>query len=174
MYKQEVTQKVNAQEERTRKAMDKLIPDLFKSTLKKSNWTHTLCNVDYQFTASTKNESKSYDLEVKEFDRVYEYIEDCIGGCGIKCEKFIRMKQFNEYQSENDCLLYMIVLNDAIVIYDIKKIDLNKCKWFMWKQKKTQYDDDSEIVEVPAFNIPLDQAIYKEYFNKAKYYDERN
>ena len=170
MYKEEITQRVIKQEERTRKALDKLIPDLFKGCKIKSNPTSIFCNVDYQFTATTQSKDVyTYDVEVKEFDRDYEYIY-ILDAIGIKLEKYIRMKKFNE-ESGNDKLIYMVILNDAVVIYDLKKIDLNKCHFFLWEQRQTQYDYNSPTVKLPAMNLPLNQATYINYINKNKYYE---
>lgn len=153
MTRQQIDHKVNVQEIRTRKALDKLIPMLFKKNFVKSEWKPILCNIDYQFTALTS----SYDIEVKEFKHTLKDMYS-IGGCGLKEKKFELMKDYHNSLDGNEKLIYMILLNDAIVVYDFAKVDKSKFKHFMWKQKKTQYDDDSEIIEVPAFNIPLDQA----------------
>ena len=154
MTQEQINYKVEKQEKKTRKMLDKLIPMLFKNNFVKSEWKPILCNIDYQFTALTS----SYDIEVKEFNHTLADMYS-IGGCGLKERKYELMQQYHNSWDGNEKLIYMVLLNDAIVVYDFAKVDKSKFKHFIWRQKKTQYNDDSEIIEVPAFNIPLDQAI---------------
>lgn len=167
--KHKTNQKVNFQEKRTRKIMDKLIPDLFeKCTITNTRWMPQLCSVDYQFTATTTSQKEiSYDVEVKELSYNYNFFED-LGYCGIKCSKLALMKEFNE-NSANDKLIYFLILEDAIIIYDMKNIDMNKCPLYMWEQRKTQFDENSTIERIPSFKLPLSQATYIKYINKQKY-----
>lgn len=162
------TEKIEQQELRTRKAMDKLIPSLFKNVTN-TNWTNTEENIDYQFTAATKDGLIGYDVEVKELGYSYKFYED-LGYCGIKCKKKALMEEYNK-ESCNDKLIYLMVCTDAIIVYDIKKLDMNKCPLYLWKIKTTQYNENSKVEEIPSFKLPLNQAAYIKYINKSKYYD---
>lgn len=153
MTQEQINSKVTKQEKKTRKMLDKLIPMLFKKNFVKGEWMPILCNIDYQFTALTA----TYDLEVKEFNHTLADMYS-IGGCGLKERKYELMQQYHNSLDGNEKLIYMVLLNNAIVVYDFAKVDKSKFKHFIWKQKKTQLDDDSTIIEVPSFNIPLDQA----------------
>lgn len=154
MTQEQINYKVEQQEMKTRKMLDKLLPMLFKKKFVKGEWMPILCNIDYQFTALTS----SYDIEVKEFNHTLQDMLR-IGGCGLKERKYELMQQYHNSWDGNEKLIYMVLLNDAIVVYDFAKVDKSKFKHFIWKQKKTQLDDDSTIIELPSFNIPLDQGI---------------
>lgn len=168
MSKEELRKKIQEQEEKTRKYCNYLFPTLFKKNFVRGYNTTLTTNVDYQFTAQTS----TYDVEVKMLNHNFNYMS-MIGGCGIKCDKHVRIKNFNEV-SGNEKLIYMVVLYDAIIIYDFAAVDLNKVKYFMWKEKEKELDDDSKIVEVPAFNIPLSMSKQIYYMDNTQWYETFN
>lgn len=168
MNNQQVNNKVDVQEIRTRKMMDKLIPYLFKNKLIDTNWTNTSDNVDYQFTAKTQSQLLTYDVEVKELSYPIEFFKK-LGYCGVKCEKKAFMEEYNQ-KSGNDKLIYLMVATNAIIVYNFKDIDMNKCPLYLWEQKKTQYDDNSKVIKIPSFKLPLNQAKIIN-INKQQFYD---
>lgn len=157
-------EKVRKQEIKTRNYCKEFFPSIFGKQFKRCLPTDIKENVDFNMTAGTD----SYDVEVKMLKHKLSDLQR-FGGCGITSKKHILIKNYNK-ASGRDKLIYMNILFDAVVIYDFSKVDLNQVEYFLWREKKTEFDDESEWLDVPAFKIPLAQAVKIYKINNSKWY----
>lgn len=158
--------RIKAQELKYRYITINFIKDLFSGvTITNISGTPIDCGVDVRFTAITHNGNViTYDVEVKERNKSKENIIK-YPNSELKQSKYNSMKESHH----NQHLIYIQYINHKwAMIYDINKLDLEHRKTRNWKIKKTEYDDDSEYIVVPAYFIPYKEKKLK--INVEKYY----
>lgn len=122
---------------------------------------------NYDVTVTQTPQYTSYDLdveinksklavEVKEYNLTEENEKKYGKNVMLKVDKLMRMQQ----ASVGKKLLYTVILNKKdLVIFDCSKVDWASLKIVPIKQKKTQFDPNSEYVYLPTYIIPCKYAV---------------
>ena len=129
---------------------------------------HTLGDLfNYDVTVTQTPQYTSYDLdvevkekklavEVKEYNLTTENEKKYGKNVMLKVDKLMRMQQ----ASQGKKLLYTVILNKKeLVIFDCSKVDWSSLKIVNIRQKKCQYDPNSEYVYLPTYIIPCKYAV---------------
>lgn len=87
----------------------------------------------------------------------------------------LKVEKLNNMMKETPAgtkILYMVLLNsERCLLFELDKIDWDKIQKSDWVIKKTQFNEKSQSVSTPTYNIPYDLAkvdidcrdIYEEY-----------
>lgn len=161
----ETEHRIYAQEMKYRYITTKFLKELFKGKIIAISGTPVLEGVDIRFSAMTKGEMITYDVEVKERNKSNEQMIT-YPSSELKKSKFHSMTTAHT----NQHLIYIQYVNEVAYIYDMDKIDMDDIPIGMWRIKKTQYADNSEYVEYPTYFIPYDMTVKK--INASKYYKD--
>ena len=95
-----------------------------------------------------------YNVEIKE--RVQD--TDIYHTLPLKVTKYCNIM---ENTPEDVKALIIYLLNDEeYYIFDLKKLDLNKCQICNWNINKVEYTSNQQKEKQPTIFIPLEQAIY--------------
>lgn len=156
--------RINAQEFKYRYIGINFLKDLFKGKIIAISGTPTLEGVDIRFSAMTKGEIVTYDVEVKERNKTQYQLKR------YPNSELKKAKKESMYSAHtNQHLIYIQFVNEIAYIYDMDKLNWDDVEFRFWKIKKTQYDDNSEYVDTPTYFIPYTQRLMA--VDAHKYYD---
>ena len=148
--KEEKQRRIEAHEKKTRHVVSQLLHDMFINNQLQLEQTHTKCHVDIRITA----DNNTYDIEVKTRNKdvnKYPTVE-------LKHSKLRNM----QIDHINNTLMYFVIVNNSVgYFFNLSQLDWDEIDTKILHIKKVEYDDDSEYEDVPAYILPLNEAVLK-------------
>lgn len=165
MTKEQINNEVKKNEYRDRIIASKVLQD------------YAFDEAMFIMTVSAKTLDCHYDLVGEQFDDKKEQyiceVKENTTNPKYKVKAIIKRQKIQDIKRlSHGRKCYFISLLDQKFgyIFDIDKIPWNKVKMLWLKQKKTQVDDNSEMVILPTYFIDYSLAIFK--CNVEKYYKD--
>lgn len=116
---------------------------------------------DMRFKVQKDDISYKYNVEIKTRTQDMEKYPQL----ALKVKKYCRLK---EDTLDDEKLLYFVLVNhNEYFVFDLKKLDLNKCDIRNWKIKAQEYNvSGSHYVEEPTIFIPITQVKMHGYYKE--------
>ena len=109
--------------------------------------------IDAKMQVEKGNMSKKYVVEIKERN-----CEDNPEYLPMTCKKYCNVM---EQVKDNETPLAVYLVNDSeYYIFDLNKIDLNKCEIKNWWIAKVQFTDKRQYDAIPTIFFPTNQCVY--------------
>lgn len=145
--------KMEEQELKDFKTTEKIMHKIFKSYNKVAELKQNPIYSPIDACMTVDNKYK-YAVEIKErFQNLEEFAT-----LPLKVSKYCSIKE-NTPEDAKPLIIYL--LNDEqYFIFNLEKLDLNKCAIKNWLINKIEFCDGQEKEKQPTIFIPLEQAIY--------------
>lgn len=160
---------IDAQEDEDRFVASALITDILKGkgfTNIKCNGTSIKCSVDLKCSCTIDyNTNCNFNVEIKKNTKTQSQLET-FPHTLLKQGKLLRMKN----ESEGLPLYFVVLLNEQYgYIYNCRTINWNDVELVNLRQKRIQYNPNSDWINIPTYRIPYNMG-YK--FNINQYYNQ--
>ncbi len=145
--------KMEQQEEKDFKTTEKIMKQIFKSYNKVAvlKQNPSFSPIDASMVVDKKHK---YAVEIKErFQNLEEFAT-----LPLKVAKYCSIKE-NTPEDAKSLIIYLLN-EEQYFIFDLNKIDLNKCAIKNWLINKVEFCDGRQKEKQPTIFIPIEQAIY--------------
>lgn len=152
--KQKMEQQESKDFHTTEKIMQKIFAAYNKSAKLKQNPIYSA--IDAQMIVNNK---KYYAVEIKQRQqdmKVYNTLP-------LKVSKYCNILE-NKGEDETPLIIYL-VNNEEYYIFNLKKIDLNKCTICNWFINKVEFSQNQQKDKQPTIFIPVSQCVYNGQIN---------
>lgn len=138
----------------TQRIMQKIFAAYNKSAKLKQNPIYSA--IDAQMVVNNK---KHYAVEIKERQQDMEIYNTL----PLKVSKYCNILE-SKGEDETPLIIYL-VNNEEYYIFNLEKIDLNKCTICNWFINKVEFTNNQQKDKQPTIFMPVSQCVYNGYIN---------
>ncbi len=154
--------RMEEQEQKDFKTTEKIMKQIFKSYNKVAvlKQNPSFSPIDASMTVDKKHK---YAVEIKErFQNLEEFAT-----LPLKVAKYCSIKE-NTPEDSKPLIIYLLN-EEQYFIFDLNKLDLNKCAIKNWLINKVEFCDGRQKEKQPTIFIPIEQAIYNGFITTEDY-----